>query len=103
MDVSLTSYRDDTNQIVDDLTVEGSDIKRLVVLRNGDGSITVRGKVNGEQFDESFKVTNRQYTGLEPESDHPMRRIHQDLQSLLNTIGFVIEPTNVNVSNGNDE
>lgn len=104
MEVTLRSYRDDANQIIDDLNVNGSHIDRLVVLRNDDGSITVRGRtVNDEEFESDFTVTNRQYTGLVPQTDDPIQTIHQDVSNLLATVGFTVEPTNVTIEESNNE
>jgi len=98
MEVEITSYRDDANEIVDDLNVDGSTIERIVVLRNGDGTITVRGKTEFDgQFEEEFEVSSRQYTGLVPTRDESIHQLHRDLHDLLATIGFTIEPTTVTV------
>lgn len=99
MDVSLSSYRDDANQIVDDISVSGSSIDRVVVLRNGDGTITVRGQMNDEtQFEHDFEVSNRQYAGLTPLADDPITTFDDDLDAILSTVGFTIEPSNLTVT-----
>jgi len=101
MDVTLTSYRDEANQIVDDLNVDDSLINRMVILRNGDGTITIRGTtVLDTDFEETFEVTKNQYTGLMPQSDDPTQLLHDDIQQLLSTVGFTVEPTTVRTANG---
>jgi len=98
MEVTLTSYRDNTNQIVDDISLGNSVIDRIVVLRNGDDTITVRGKtVYDAEFEETFTVSKRQYTGLSRQSDDPTQKLHPDIQDALTTVGFIVEPNTVEV------
>lgn len=92
MQVSTSSYRDEQNNIIDDLDIEGSVFDRLVVLRNNDGSVTVRAKTDGgETVEETFERTHRQFTGLS-HGGGSAATVHEDIKDALFSVGYTVEP-----------
>ena len=60
MKVETSSYRDEDNDIIDDMDVEDSVFRRIVVLRNNDGRVTVRGKPrDGDTVEEEFQYLTK--------------------------------------------
>jgi len=92
MKVEPKSYRDDANNIVDDIAIENSFFKRIVVLRDSDGKLTVRGKtVEGYTVEEQFTRTSRQYTGIAHDGE-VTDTVHEDIKDALHSVGYAVEP-----------
>lgn len=105
MRVNPSSYRDEENNIVDDLDIEDSIFERIVMIRERDGSVTIRAKPReGDTVEETFQRSNRQYSGLDHDGG-PTNTVHEDIRDALFSIGYVVEPNRLSFDAevGNDE
>lgn len=101
MHATLSSYRDEYNNVVDDIDIEHSPIERVVVLRDEDGSLTVRARrYDDDVFEYEFETTDRMFQGLEQTNGE---RVHPDVATALFGVGFTVEPAQLEIETPNTD
>lgn len=94
MRTQISSYRDEHNNVVDDINVEYSPVQRVVVMRDGDDRLIVRARWHdGDVREYEFTKAGQMYQGIEYDGgDGCAKGLHCDVAKALFPVGLTVKP-----------
>ena len=100
MEVSIRSFRDNQNMVVDEVDIKDSLFQKALLLRNEDGSLELHAHTrSGETIKHDLEPTEQMHQGV-IKADGDTDWMHDDLCDVLYMLGFAPEPTHAEVYYG---